>query len=129
MKKKIYLPIVLRSILVLLMAFVLLNGHVWAQDPEDAAALSIKPPLEFRAFQDMNPEMVQLGRLNAMDKKGASIDGVRRAFSASVSLMTWDAKPMKRREFVSGIPVGFMVDSSGEIIALWNLRPEMMPLP
>jgi hypothetical protein len=108
-------------------AILVLSGttHLWAGD----AIKVINPPAEFQAFHAAAPESLQRGTLNAIDKKGATIDGTYRRFSVAASLLSYYGKPMKKARFVSGIPVGFRENPAGEIIAIWDLRPEMSMIP
>ena len=101
------------------------TAHVWAGD----SIKDINPPAEFQAFHAAAPETLQRGTLNAIDKKGATIDGIYKQFSVAASLLSYDGKPMKKSKFDSGIPVGFRENPAGEIIALWDLRPELKLIP
>ena len=129
MKKTISLLVSLKGTLLWIPIWLLFTGISWAEEQEIIAIHPVRPVIELRAFHAMDPETVQQGMLNAMNTKGASIDNVQRKFSESVSLLSWGGKPMKRKDFIAGSRVGFQVDSNGKIIALWNFRADLMPLP
>ncbi len=130
MKRDLKYTVFRASMTILLISILLWTFPAWAGEGENTASISpINPPVEFQPFHAVDPESIQRGTLNAIDKEGVMIDGTYKRFSKSVSFLSYEGKPMGKSRFVPGMPVGFRVNPVGEVIGLWDLRPEMLLIP